>query len=135
MYGFAGITPAEDRRRLSTFLYYIGVKLVAATPAQFEKLSPEQKFYFTNLLGRGRVDQSLSNNWKPVGLDEYKFAQDSYSNFSASFDRKNAAEPVLGFVLTAADRPVDLTNLDRWYERDQGERIGEYILYRVRLRP
>lgn len=31
--------------------------------------------------------------------------------------------------------PYDLSNLDRWYERDAGERIGSSILYRVRLRP
>jgi hypothetical protein len=28
----------------------------------------------------------------------------------------------------------DLSRIDVWYERDAGERVGDYILYRVRLR-
>jgi hypothetical protein len=29
---------------------------------------------------------------------------------------------------------ADFTNVDRWYQRDQGETIGPYVLFRVRLR-
>jgi hypothetical protein len=28
----------------------------------------------------------------------------------------------------------DLSRIDLWYERDAGERVGDYIIYRVRLR-
>jgi hypothetical protein len=34
----------------------------------------------------------------------------------------------------SADEERNLSNLDRWYERDRGERIGNYTLYRVSLR-
>jgi hypothetical protein len=33
------------------------------------------------------------------------------------------------------DWTFDLTNLDQWYERDAGEVIGDYTLYKVKLRP
>ena len=29
---------------------------------------------------------------------------------------------------------IDLTNLDEWYERDNGEMLGNYLLYRVKLK-
>jgi len=41
MYGFAGITPAEDRRRLLTLLYFTNVHLNGSTKEQFESLDAE----------------------------------------------------------------------------------------------
>ena len=32
------------------------------------------------------------------------------------------------------DDERNVSNLDRWYERDRGERVGNYMLYRVSLR-
>lgn len=135
MYGFAGITPTEDKRRLWAFLYFTGVHLDGGTAEQFEKLDTEKKYYFSALLGRNRIDRSQSNTWKPIQPAEYENAQRSYLQFMASCNREMASRPTLAYVLTASDRPVDLANLDRWYNRDNGERIGKYTLYRVKLRP
>jgi hypothetical protein len=41
---------------------------------------------------------------------------------------------VPAYVVTDADSEPNLSNLDRWYERDQGERHGKFILYRLRLK-
>jgi hypothetical protein len=32
------------------------------------------------------------------------------------------------------DGNFDFANLDRWYERDAGERVEAYTLYRLKLR-
>jgi len=40
----------------------------------------------------------------------------------------------LSYLIIHSDKRPDFANLDRWYERDAGERIGEFILYRVKLR-
>lgn len=32
--------------------------------------------------------------------------------------------------ILSAGSNFDLTNLDRWYERDAGEQVGDYVLYR-----
>jgi len=135
MYGFADITTTEDKRRLRTLLYYTGVRLDGGSAEKFEELDAEKKYYFSSLLGRNRIDRSQSNTWKPVQAAEYENAQRSYLQFLSLFDREMASRPKLAFVLTASDRAVDLSNLDRWYERDNGERIGKYVLYRVKLRP
>jgi hypothetical protein len=135
MYGFAGITPAEDRRRLRAFLYYTGIHLEGETPELFSRQTAEQKYYFSALLGRNRIDRSQSNTWKPIQPNEYENVQHDYLEFVASFNHDTAQQPTLTYVLAALDRPVDLSNLDRWYERDAGEKIGKYVLYRVKLRP
>ncbi len=38
------------------------------------------------------------------------------------------------YAVIPADVNFDFTNLDRWYESDAGERVGSYILYRVKVR-
>ena len=32
------------------------------------------------------------------------------------------------------EQKIDLTNLDRWYARDEGQRVGRYLLYRLTAR-
>ena len=38
------------------------------------------------------------------------------------------------YVITQAADGFDFSRIDQWYERDQGERVGDYVLYRVKLR-
>lgn len=137
MYGFADVSPAADKRRLSALLYYTGVQFEQIDAQRFEALDADRKFYFLALLGAGRARtaKSLSNTWTPVTVSEYESAQLAYNNFVAEFNRETASQPLLSYLLVAQDKPVDLSNLDRWYERTEQERIGKYILFRVKLRP
>ena len=63
-------------------------------------------------------------------LDELR----RYAAYYHSFNRERAAHPTLSYVVTSARLNTNLSNLDRWYERDNGERFGDYTLYRVKLR-
>ena len=130
MYGFAGVSPTEDKRRLMALLYYKNVHFGSVDAQAFEKFDAERKFCFSVLLGasRSRNDKSLSNTWTPVSPQEYESAERAYEQFFSSFNRESAATPTLSYVLSSGERPVDFSNLDRWYERDQGERIGRYVL-------
>jgi len=38
------------------------------------------------------------------------------------------------YAVVPPDTNFDFTNLDRWYERDAGERVGSYILHHVKVR-
>jgi hypothetical protein len=59
----------------------------------------------------------------------------NYLHYTASFDHERAAQAKPTYLVTTTTDDVDLSNLDRWYERDAGERVGELMLYRLRLRP
>jgi hypothetical protein len=74
------------------------------------------------------------SDWEPIAPGEVRAALDYYNQYAATFNRERAARPTLSYLLVRADAPVNLTNLDRWYERDTGELIGRYVLYRVRLK-
>jgi hypothetical protein len=43
-------------------------------------------------------------------------------------------ERPLTYAVIPADINFDFSNIDRWYERDAGERAGAYVLYRLKVR-
>jgi hypothetical protein len=134
LFVFPDVTLNEDKERLASFLYYKDVDFNNLDNYRLESLDNEQSYYLSSLIGRGRFNPRLSISWKPIAADEVHGAIDYYRNFVATFDHARAASPLISYLLVSADNPGKLSNFDRWYERDEGERVGSYILYRVRLR-
>jgi hypothetical protein len=134
LFVFPDVTLGEDKERLAQFLYYKGVTFTDIDPNHFDALNGERAYYLSSLISRGRFNPRLTVDWKPITAEEVIAARDYYNNFVATFDRARAAHPQISFLLVADDDQVNLSNFDRWYERDQGERIGKYTLFRVRLK-
>ena len=134
LFVFPDVTLSEDKERLAQFLYYKGVTFTDVDPGHFDLLNGERAYYLSSLIGRGRFNPRLKVDWKPITPEEVIAARDYYANFVAGFDRARAAHPQISFLLLASDDQVNLSNFDRWYERDQGERVGKYLLFRVRLK-
>lgn len=134
MFNFPGVTLEEDKRRLAAFMYYTGVDLRGVDENRFDELDGRTRYYVSSLIGRSRHNPALTVNWKPISPEEVRGALDYYGRFVESFDAGRATLPTLSYVLMSEDDGVDLTNLDRWYERDSGERMGRFTLYRVKPR-
>ena len=132
---FPDVTLAEDKERLAQFLYYKGVSFTNIDENNFESLNNERAYYLTSLIRRGRFNPRLSVDWKPIAPEEVRGALDYYADYVANFNRERAAHPTLSYLLVSVDDPANFGNFDRWYERDQGERIGDYFLFRVHLKP
>jgi uncharacterized membrane protein len=128
---FSGATTLESKERLFQQLYYTGVKA-----DEIEGFLKDGNYYgvAVGLFGFDRVIDGLSENPAPITKAEIAHEAQLYADYVASFNRERAAHPALSYVITPALAEPDLTNLDRWYERDGGERVGKFILYRVRLR-
>lgn len=131
---FPDVTLAEDKERLAQFLYYKGVSFNDIDQNHFDSLDNERAYYLSSLISRGRFNPRLAVGWKPISPEEVRGALDYYANYVATFNRERAAHPQLSYLLVKDDGAVDLTNFDRWYERDAGERLGGYVLFRVRLK-
>lgn len=58
-------------------------------------------------------------------------AYEAFANFFLA--RKPLKRPIT-YAVTLAEDKFDFSNIDRWYERDGGERVGAYVLYRLKLR-
>jgi hypothetical protein len=132
---FPDVTLAEDKERLAQFLYYKGISFNDIDQYHFDSLNNERAYYLSSLIRRGRFNPRLSVDWQPITPEEVRGALEYYADYVATFSRDRAAHPELSYVLVNLEEPIDLANFDRWYERDAGERVGVYVLFRVRLRP
>ena len=119
----------EGKERFYKYLYYIG-----ETQDQLDKdLRQPMSSFAGTAFGHERVIPDLSITATPITDEDVKSELAAYEKFCREFSRERAARHVISFVVAPLS-DIDFSNLDRWYERDQGERIGSFIVYRVRLR-
>ncbi|HEX8068409.1 MAG TPA: hypothetical protein VF546_00560 [Pyrinomonadaceae bacterium] len=123
-----GATAEEERTRLYRQLYYTGVD----EPA-FAALAAQESFLRLALFGWERMNAVPYA--PPLTAADVQTETRRYAAFVNTFDRARALTPMLACVVVPAAAPPDLTNLDRWYTRDPGARLGDFVVYRVRPRP
>jgi hypothetical protein len=128
---FSGVTATESKERFHQYLYYTGI-----TPERLEQiLRTEHQYGFAvGMFGFERTIKGLSINPSPITSSELKKELNQYGEYCASFTHERAQQTQLSYLIVPEDDEPDLANLDRWYERDSGERVGNYTLYRIRLR-
>lgn len=129
MFVFSSVSVAENKERFFKYLYYSGV-----AADDFETIYRTQGFIYFAIFGWERANPRLTVNYRPITQAEIDAEKNNYANFYASFDRARAAAPTLAYVVAQADQTFNFAPLDRWYERDAGERINRHIIYRVKLR-
>jgi hypothetical protein len=130
-FDFLNLRPGESRQRFYEYLYFTGVEENKLTKDLREPMSTVAAAAF----GHERVIPDLAVKPKPITDEEISSKVLEYKTFYSSFSRDDAVQHILSYVIVPSEEGPDLTNLDRWYQRDQGERVGGYILYRVQLRP
>jgi hypothetical protein len=128
---FASTTWEENKERFYQHAYYAGLD---ARWLESE-LNNGNYVVVIALFGWGRHHDRLTVNATPITPEEVAAEANAYAQYIVTFDRTRAAQLPLSYAVTHTDGEPDFTNLDRWYERDAGERHGKFILYRVKLRP
>ena len=128
---YSGVSPAESKERFYQYLYYTGI----SSHRLGQILKHENEYGFVvGLFGFDRAMKGLSLNAKPITNQDLENELSRYEQYCASFTRERAAQTELSYLIMPVDDQRDVANLDRWYERDGGERVGNYNLYRLRLR-
>ena len=128
---FPGVNQTEDRERFLRQLYYLGYD----EPRISSEIGKSDWNFFAGLFPYERLSPVITGKSDPIMPDEIRGQIKDYLNYAAAFDRQRAtAAPVLSYVVVRAGEQVDFRNLDRWYQRDSGEQIGDFVLYRVNLR-
>ena len=126
----SGLSVVELHERYFQYLYYSGMR-----PALLErKLASNDYDIITSLFGYERYAANLTTKSKQITTEEIAEKVHQYSEFVAVFDRERARHPEISYVVIYTQTPMDFSNLDRWYFRDKGERIGPFTLYQVKLR-
>jgi hypothetical protein len=129
MFVFPGVTSAENKERFFQFLYYSGVDAKS-----FASVYQNQGFAQYAIFGWERANPNLTADYRPITAAELAQVAQNYERYVSTFDVAKATQPMLGYLLIKDDQKIDLTNLDRWYQRDQGERVGRFVIYRLTLR-
>jgi hypothetical protein len=112
-------------------MYYMGFG-----PDWLEASLTEQNFAIVYaLFGWGRLSDRLVINPQPLTRDEIMREVQAYGEYVSSFIRERAARLPLSFLIAPAEDEQIPAQLDHWYEHDEGERVGEFVLYRLRLKP
>jgi hypothetical protein len=126
---FAGMSGQENKDRYFQFLYYQNID-----EQGLDYLLKRDFVAKIALFGWGRHTDRLSSEAKPLTHGEIAVEVARYAAYRAGYNAANAANPMLSYAVVNNETDVDLTNLDKWYERDAGEAIGKYTLYKLKLR-
>lgn len=127
---FLNLQPNEVTERFYKYLYYIGTD-----GDEFAReLAKPMSSIAAAAFGHDRVIIGQSVMGKAITNEDIANKVIDYQSYSSSFNREKAFQHALSYVIVPADGSVDLSNLDRWYQRDGGERVGDHLLYRVHLR-
>ncbi len=129
---FAGLSWQESKERYYQQLYYqnLDENWLENTLQNGDFVS------MIALFGWGRHTNRLSSDAKPLMYFEIAEEAKRFGEYRKNFSIREAANPKLSYlVLPSNQKKVDLTNLDKWYERDEGEQVGGYVLYKLKLKP
>ncbi|MCA1564232.1 MAG: hypothetical protein LC803_00975 [Acidobacteria bacterium] len=128
---FSGVTLAEEKERLYQQLYYSNVDA-----ERFADFIGRPHPYRTAVFGPARILNGLDATRAPLTPADLANETRAYAAYISSFTRERAAHTPLSYVVVAAaSGQTDPGNIDRWYARDAGERVGNHTIYRVKLRP
>jgi hypothetical protein len=126
---FAGLSWQESKERYYKYAYYQNID-----EKGLDYLIKNDFAVMIALFGWGRHTDRLSVEARPLTFGEVAEEARRYGEYRKNFSLREASDPELKYVVVPLGHQFDLTNLDKWYERDAGEVIGDYALYRVRLK-
>lgn len=127
---FPGVTWKENKERYYQTLYYMGLdeKWLG------KRLGAGDFVSMIALFGWGRHTDRLSSDAKPLTYFEIDEEARIYGEYYRNFALQQAAHPTISYVVVPTDWNADLSNFDKWYVRDEGEKLGGYTLYKCRLK-
>jgi hypothetical protein len=134
---FGNVTREERRQFLRMHLYYSKVETESLRRVLNGTLEPyhnELSSARSLIFGHERITPALGSQFKPVQEYEIEREVEAYEAYANSFSRDEALKHPITYGVIPVEGNFDFANLDRWYERDAGERLGAYTLYHLKLR-
>jgi hypothetical protein len=121
-------TRENQKQRFYRYLYYANVDGEELR----QRLARERSVERVEIFGGARANPVTTHAPTPITPADIQAEVNNYMQFCSTFGPMEATTPTLSYAVLFADEPA--INLDRWYERDAGERVGPYMLYRLQLR-
>jgi len=123
--------------RVFTYLYYCGatgddVRRLLKAEADDVFMS---NYARTAVFGHERIVPTLTLHPLPISEAEVEREVRNYEVYVAAFAREELMRLPIRYVIARAESGFDFSRIDLWYQRDAGETVGAYNLYRLTLRP
>jgi hypothetical protein len=131
---FGSASQQERKEMLYMYLYYSGVDAHRLREVLSQRNDDTFMSHYARvaIFGHERVVPMLSLDFMPIREEEIVEEVKRYQAYIDSFSREKVLLHQLTYVVTKGES--DLSHIDLWYERDAGERFGDYNLYRLKLR-
>ena len=133
---FGSASHADRKESLYMYLYYSAID----SEGLRKLLNGQTDDFFMGhyariaVFGHERVVPLLSSNFEPIQSEEIDQEVQLYKTYLDSFSLKDVRVHPLTYVVVRTNAESNLSLIDHWYERDQGEHYGDYTLYRVTIR-
>jgi len=131
---FGSVSKQERKELLYLWLYYSAADQNHLRQILNGKVEDTFLSHYARIaiFGHEREVPMLSFHFEPIRQDEIEAEVAAYQSYLNSFSRQNVLSHPLAYVVTTDDS--DLSRVDLWYERAAAEKIGDYNLYRIKLR-
>jgi len=125
------VSLTESKERFYQYMYYSGL-----SPKEVATGMAERRFIvLAPLFGVERIIEGLAPDPKPISIDEMGEELRRYTEYTDHFSMAQATNPKLSFVVVPnGEAQPNFANLEKWYDRDGGEKVGIFTIYRVKLR-
>jgi hypothetical protein len=126
-----GIDSIENKRLFHLYLFYSGhdEKNLA------EALEKNVFEVTAALFGSERALQELGQVSEPISEQEVQAEIQNYTEFKKSFNKETALNPTLSYLIVSQNGEPNLSNVDKWYDRDHGKSFGLFRVYKVKVKP
>jgi hypothetical protein len=133
---FGTLTRTERKQFFYMHLYYSGAdaKTLRRVLSGWEDNSATGRYARSVMFGHERITPALGLQFKSIEEDEVDREVRGYEAYATSFSLLEVLKRTLAYAVIPTDERFDFANLDRWYQRDVGERVGSYTLYTLKLR-
>jgi hypothetical protein len=133
---FSSVSREERKKFFYMHLYYSQADIEALRQALNGTPNDEAMNYYARavIFGHERIVPALSAQFQPIRPEEIEQETRAYRAYVDSFSREQVLKRPITYAVIFTDSKFDLSNIDRWYERDAGERVGAYTLYRLKVR-
>ena len=127
---FPGVTETENRERFFKQLYYLGFD----GKKIYKEIDRSDWTFYAGLFPYYRLSPVTRGNASPITPEELHTHVQEYNAYASAFGHDQATQPRLKYLVVSTQSEPSYENIDRWYERDRGEVLGKFVLYRLKLK-
>jgi hypothetical protein len=130
--GFGDISWQESKKRYYQYLYFKDYD----RDLLVNELKENEIFPVIALFGPDRYLQSLTSDFKLLTDGEIMEEANRFADYTKNFRPENSPGTVLSYAIVPnkSKKPFNMTNIDKWYDRDAGDVFEGYTLYRLKLK-